>query len=143
MARIDFYTLGPKYRGDRLRFACQLIEKIRTQHWRILVHCPEAALAQTLDQLLWSFRPDSFLAHGQLGRVDPELTPILISPNGEPEQERQVLINLGLEVPAFFSRFERVCELVDQTPQVLAAGRRRWAWYSQQSLTLEHHRLGG
>ncbi|MBK5968248.1 MULTISPECIES: DNA polymerase III subunit chi [Thiorhodovibrio] len=141
MTRIDFYTLEAG-RGDRFQFACQLIEKIRAQGLRALVHCPDAAQARALDRLLWTFREGSFLPHGLVGEVDVELTPVLISPDGQPAQEHQVLLNLALDVPEFFARFQRVCELIDQTPEVLAAGRRRWAWYKQQSCQLEHHRIG-
>lgn len=141
MTRIDFYTLGQGYPGDRWQFACRLITKIRAQGLRVLVHCPDARQAQALDRLLWTFDEDSFLPHGLIDRVDAELTPVLISPNGEPHSEQQVLVNLAFEAPAFFSRFERVCELIDQTPEVLKAGRRRWAWYKEQACRLEHHRI--
>ncbi|EIC21909.1 DNA polymerase III subunit chi [Thiorhodovibrio frisius] len=139
MTRVDFYTLGKQYPGDRFHFACRLIGKIRSQGLRVLVHCPDAGQAQALDRLLWSFDEGSFLPHGLIGRVDAELTPVLISPNGEPQAEHQVLVNLGLEVPAFFSRFQRLCELIDQSAEVRKAGRRRWAWYKEQSCRLEHH----
>ncbi len=141
MTRIDFYTLGETYQSDRLGFACRLIEKIRRQGLRILVYCPDFTQARALDLLLWNFSDESFLPHGLVGRVDAELTPVLISPDGEPASEHQVLINLGLEVPAFFPRFERVCELIDRTPEVILAGRRRWAWYKDQPFRLEHHRI--
>jgi DNA polymerase-3 subunit chi len=141
MTRIDFYTLGKPYPGDRFHFACRLIAKIRRQGLRVLVHCPDANQARAFDRLLWTFEDQSFLPHGLIGQVDPELTPVLISPNGQPESEHQTLVNLGLEVPDFFARFHRVCELIDQTPEVLQAGRRRWAWYKDQPHRLEHHRI--
>ncbi|WPL16034.1 DNA polymerase III subunit chi [Thiorhodovibrio winogradskyi] len=143
MTRVDFYSLEPSFRGNRFDFACRLIEKIRTQGLRVLVHCPDIAQARALDRLLWTFRDEAFVPHGLVGQVDAEWTPVLISPNGEPVVENQVLINLAQEVPDFFSRFQRVCELIDQAPRVLTAGRQRWAWYKQQSVRLEHHRIGG
>jgi DNA polymerase-3 subunit chi len=142
MTRVDFYTLDPGYRGDRLGFACRLIEKIRARGLRVLVHCPDSGEAQSLDRRLWSFREDSFIPHGRVGQVDATLTPVLISPNGEPATEQQVLINLALEAPAFFARFARLCELLDQRPEVLEAGRQRWKWYQQQGCPLAHHRIG-
>jgi len=138
-ARIDFYTLSERYPGDRFQFACRLIAKVRGQGLRVVVHCPRVDEARAFDRLLWSFDLGSFIPHGLIGRVDVALTPVLISPNGEPESEHQVLVNLALEAPPFFSRFQRVCELVDQTPEVLAAGRRRWNWYKGQACRLEHH----
>lgn len=142
MTQVDFYTLAPGYPGDRLGFACRLIEKIRAQGLRVLVHCPDVTEAGNLDRLLWTFREDSFIPHGQVGQVDAALTPVLISPAGEPTTEQQVLINLALEVPGFFPRFTRLCELLDQRPQVLEAGRQRWKHYQQQGCALAHHRIG-
>ena len=69
--------------------------------------------AQHLDRLLWTFKDQSFLPHGLVEKTDLELTPILIGQGEPPMGNTQVLINLGSEVPAFFERFERLCELVD------------------------------
>jgi DNA polymerase-3 subunit chi len=145
MTRIDFYTLEPDSPGDRLLLACRLCERIRSEGLRILVHCPDAGIARQLDRLLWTFRDDAFLPHGILGpdtaTIDPVLTPILISPDGQPEAEDQALINLGTEVPTFFSRFQRVCEPIDQDPEGRAAGRERFCWYRDRGYPLEHHAI--
>ncbi|TVQ90310.1 MAG: DNA polymerase III subunit chi [Chromatiaceae bacterium] len=143
MTRIDFYVLKPGARGDRLDLTCRLVQRIHDQQQlRILLHCPEPRLARDLDRRLWTFRDDSFLPHGLVGETDPTLTPILISSDGEPANEQQVLINLGLEVPTFFARFARLCEPLDQDPTVLAAGRRRYACYREQGLPLASHQVG-
>jgi DNA polymerase-3 subunit chi len=145
MTRIDFYTLEPDSPGDRLLLVCRLCERIRSEGLRILVHCPDAGIARQLDRLLWTFRDDAFLPHGILGvdtaTIDPVLTPILISPDGQPEVEDQALINLGPEVPTFFSRFQRVCEPIDQEPGVRASGRERFRWYRERGYPLEHHEI--
>ena len=141
MTRIDFYVLKDGSTVDRFGLSCRLIERIRAEDRRILVHCPDRSQAQQLDRLLWTFREDSFLPHGLVGETDPELTPILISADGEPRGEDQVLINLGLEVPEFFSRFERLCEPLDQDPAVRAAGRKRYAYYRDCGYPLQHHQV--
>ncbi len=143
MTRIDFYVPKPGVAGDRFRLCCRLVERILTTRMRILVHCPDADQARHLDQLLWTFKEDSFLPHGLVGETDPGLTPVLISADGQPETEDQVLINLGAEVPNFFSRFERLCEPLDQDPAVIQAGRRRWAYYRDCGYPLQHNEVGG
>jgi DNA polymerase IIIc chi subunit len=99
MTRIDFYSLEPDSGGDRFILTCRLVERIRANGARVLIHCPDPEQAQHLDRLLWTFREDSFLPHGLVGKTDHDLTPVLISGDGTPENEDQVLINLSAEVP--------------------------------------------
>ncbi|MFD2113030.1 DNA polymerase III subunit chi [Thiorhodococcus fuscus] len=141
MPQIDFYSLKPTSRGDRFQVACRLAERIRAQNLRLLIHCPDRDEARHLDRLLWTYREDSFLPHGLAGKVDQELTPILIAEDGRPETETQVLLNLGREVPGFFTRFDRVCDLVDLDPTLRAAGRERFRYYRDQGHPLRHHQI--
>lgn len=141
MTHIKFYSLHENSRGDYLQLACRLVERIRADHLRILVYCPELATAHLFDRLLWTFHQNSFLPHGIVGNVDPQLTPILISCDGQPETEQQVLLNLSLEIPRFFERFERVCELIDHAPERVTSGRERFRQYRERGFPLEHHSI--
>lgn len=141
MTRIDFYSLESGSTGDRFLLTCRLVERIRATGARILIHCPDTEQARHLDRLLWTFRDESFLPHGLVTRTDPELTPILISADGTPETEDQVLINLDSGVPAFFGRFERLCEPVDHDPAARLAGRERFRYYRERGYPLAHHQI--
>ncbi|WP_462320602.1 DNA polymerase III subunit chi [Halochromatium sp.] len=149
MTRIDFYVLKEGSRSDRFGLSCRLVERIYNsvpateKPPRVLIYCPDAQQARYLDRLLWSFREDSFLPHGLVGETDPQLTPILISTDGQPETEDQVLINLSpsAEAPPFFSRFERLCEPLDHEPEIRHAGRKRYLYYRDSGYPLEHHSL--
>ena len=143
MTRIDFYTLEPDSPGDRFLLSCRLVERVRAAGLRVLIHCPDPEQARHLDRLLWTFRQESFLPHGIVGQtgLDLSLTPVLISRDGTPDSEDQVMIDLALEVPTFFSRFERVCEPVDQDPAVRTAGRERFRYYRDRGYPLEHHQV--
>jgi len=150
MTRIDFYLLKDGSRGDRFQLCCRLVERIyrgtpdgAKPPPRVLIHCPQAQQARHLDRLLWSYRDDSFLPHGLVGETDPTLTPILISTDDQPRTEDQVLINLSAsaEAPSFFSRFERLCELLDQDPEIRQAGRKRYLYYRDRGYPLAHHQV--
>jgi DNA polymerase-3 subunit chi len=141
MTRIDFYSLDADSGGDRFLLVCRLVERIRANGARVLIHCPDPGQAQHLDRLLWTFREDGFLPHGRVGQTDPELTPVLISGDGSPDAEDQVLINLSSEVPEFFGRFERLCEPIDHDPATRLAGRERFRYYRDRGYPLEHHRI--
>jgi DNA polymerase III subunit chi len=139
MPTIDFYTLDTASPGDRYLLTCHLVEDLYQDGARVLIHCPETERARHLDQLLWTYRQESFIPHGLVGQVDPALTPILIGADLSRQTEAAVLINLAVEVPADFARFERVCEPVDQDPAVRAAARLRFRYYRDQGFPPHHH----
>lgn len=141
MTRVDFYSLEERSGGDRFLLTCRLVERIHTEGFRIFIQVPDREQARHIDRLLWTFRQQSFLPHGPADEADPELTPILIGHGGDPGDENQVLINVGLEVPTFFSSFERLCEPVDQDPAVRHAGRKRYAYYRDRGYPLHHHKI--
>jgi DNA polymerase-3 subunit chi len=141
MTHIDFYTLESESGGDRFLLTCQLVDRFHASGARVLIHCPQPEWARHLDRLLWTFRDESFLPHGLVGQADPRVTPILISADGGPEREDQVLINLSLQVPGFFGRFERLCEPIDLDPNVRNAGRERFRYYRDRGYPLAHHAL--
>ena len=88
MARIDFYTLDPDSPGDRYLLTCRLVERVREEGLRVLIHCPDQERARHLDRLLWTYRQDSFIPHGLVGQTDPVLTPVLIDGGGNPPTEQ-------------------------------------------------------
>jgi DNA polymerase III subunit chi len=141
MTEINFYSLAPDSRGEQLLLACRLVERIWATKLRILIYCPEQVVAQSLNRLLWTFRQDSFLPHGFYNRVDPVWTPVLISSDGRPETECQVLINLSSEIPSFVDRFARVCEIIDNDSLNIHAGRERFRRYRERGYSLVHHSI--
>lgn len=141
MTKVDFYSLQPDSRGDRFLLTCRLVARIRASDLRVLIHCPDAEQARHLDRLLWTFREDSFVPHGVVGKVDAELTPVLISGDGTPAVENQVLINLAHEIPECAGRFARLCEPIDHEPAARAAGRERFRVYRERGYPLAHHQI--
>jgi DNA polymerase-3 subunit chi len=143
--RIDFYTIAADGAGDRLQLTCRLVQRAHGEGLRVFIATPDQSTAQAIDDLLWTFREDSFIPHGLVGDTDPELTPILIgsSPPSEMGAPTQVLINLRFDVPADLDRWERLLEPIDQDPEVRAAGRRRFAHYKTLGYPLNHHEVSG
>ncbi|MCG6860170.1 MAG: DNA polymerase III subunit chi [Chromatiaceae bacterium] len=141
MTRIDFYSLKEHSGGDRFLLACRLVERIHPAGHRILIQVTDRDQACHLDRLLWTFKQQSFLPHGLANDSDRELTPILIGHDEDPGEENQVLINLSQDVPEFFGRFERLCELIDQDASVREAGRKRYAYYRDRGYPLHHHEI--
>ena len=73
-------------------------------------------------------------------RTDPDC-PVLIGHADAPEGLNQVLINLDMAVPLFFSRFERVVEIVNQDEIQRQQARERFKFYRDRGYDLHTHNL--
>ncbi len=141
MTQIDFYILEEETSGNPYGIACRLAEKAWKNGHRVLLQVQSENDAQHLDRLLWTFHDQSFLPHGRLGSADPALNPILIGHGGSGGEEHDVLINLAGEVPSFFSRFERVAEIVPSEPSAKAASREHYRFYRDRGYPLQTHSI--
>jgi len=146
MPQIDFYILPQAEREARFAFACRLIEKAHGLGHRVYVHAENNDDAKQLDDLLWSYRPASFLPHGIVGNnktgdagKPEQRTDVEIGCSGNAGDHVDVLINLSLAVPAFYERFARVSEIVVQEPAVLHATRISWKFYSDKGIAINRH----
>ena len=139
VTRVGFYVVQAARQEQRLHVAVRLADKAFARGHRIFINAADETQARSLDELLWSYRPASFLPHGLLGMQHGEL--IAIGWGQDPGAHDDLLINLQLEVPAFFRRFKRVAEVVTQDPASLDALRRSWTFYKARGYRLEKHDL--
>jgi DNA polymerase-3 subunit chi len=139
MTRVGFYVVQAAAASDRLHVAARLADKALAQGHRIYINAVDRAQAEVLDELLWSFRPASFLPHGLAGSEQSEQ--IAIGWGQDPGTHNDLLINLQLDIPAFFSRFKRVAEVVTQDQDSLSALRKSWVFYKDRGYQLEKHDL--
>lgn len=140
MTRIDFYVLEGARGQARARYACRLVDKAYAMGHRIYVHTGGPGQTRYLDELLWTFREDGFIPHEAATAGDDQAhCAVLIGHDQEPGDDRLVLVNLAEEVPLFFSRFERMAEIVDEEGR--GAARERFAWYKERGYPLQHHRI--
>lgn len=139
MTLVGFYVVQAAAPGERLQVAARLADKAFRRGHRIFINASDQRQAEELDQLLWTFRPSSFIPHGLYGQEHSET--VAIGWGQDPEGHTDLLINLQLEVPAFFSRFKRVAEVVTQEPASLAALRKSWTFYQERGYQLEKHDL--
>lgn len=140
MTRIDFYISDDPAPTSRTRIACRLTEKAYRSGHRVYIHTASPDETLALDDLLWTFRGGSFVPHSTYSDAEPD-DPVIIGHGAEPGNEDDLLINLAPAVPAFFSRFNRVAEIVDGAPQTKALARERFRFYRDRGYTLETHHL--
>lgn len=141
MTRIDFYVLSETARDTRCGFACKLTEKAYRLGRKVYIHAETPVQAAEIDDMLWTFRAGSFLPHAPYSTEAAADHPILIGCNLEPTGHTDVLVNLTQEVPLFFSRFERVAELVGQDEAQRQNARERFRFYRERGYLLESHTI--
>lgn len=141
MTRVDFYLLATADETARLRIVCRLADKIVSLGQRLHINTHDEEQSRLLDRLLWTFQDISFLPH-QPACPDSSTVPITLAHERAPASSVDVLINLAPDTPPFFSRFDRVVEVVDEQPAVRTAGRERYRFYRDRGYALQHHQLG-
>lgn len=141
MARADFYLIAkPRFRQEPLRLVCELARRAFESEQPTLVLARDAAQAEELDDLLWSFDPDAYLPHQIAGIADPEddeVTPILVVPPGVETPSRPLVINL--RDAAATGDFARVLEVVPADESSREPLRARWREYQQRGFELTKH----
>jgi len=142
MTRVDFYVLPEASADGPLPTACRLCEKAAGAGKRVHVHAPDEEVAREFDRLLWIYKQGGFVAHERIGTSDDPAPASVLIGTGEPlPSHSDVLVNLGLEVPAFFDRFERVLEIVAGDTATRGASRARFKFYRDRGLAPETHKL--
>ncbi len=141
MPRIDFYILEEQTSQARLLLACKLIEKAYKSRHRIYIQANNQDEAHQLDELLWTYREDSFLPHNLYGEGPEPAPPIQIGFDATPDKHRDILINLNETVPSFYQQFSRLLEIVVNVPEIQAYAREHFRFYKSQGHDIKTHKL--
>ena len=139
MPRADFYLIDkPRFREEPLLLVCELARKAFDAGLYTLVLTRDAAQAEALDDLMWSFDPDEYLPH-QIAGMDEgdDDTPILISTPDMDIPARTLLINLRDAAPT--GSFDRVLEVVPADPSARGPLRERWKHYQALGFDVNKH----
>jgi DNA polymerase-3 subunit chi len=144
MTQVDFYILESDSDDARLHLACRIADKATQQDQHVFINSTSDIEAQKLDELLWTFSQGSFIPH-RIVRQSLDQTPIepvIIGLNQPPVGERwDVLVNLAADVPEFFSRYQRVAEVVDGNSLRREQSRERYRFYRDRGYKLNNHRV--
>lgn len=126
---------------ERFQFACKLIEKAYKNNHRIYAHVNNENEAHMLDELLWTYKDNSFLPHNIVGEGPNQVPPIQIGFTTAPSKHHDLLLNLNNSVPDFYLQFARVLEIVINLPDVQEPARERFKFYKQHNHSLHTHKL--
>jgi DNA polymerase III subunit chi len=105
-----------------------LLEKSRERGWRALVRGAQPQRLELLDAHLWTYRDDSFLAHGLDSDGDATRHPILLTvQSGANPNQAQVLFCIDGADFAPDERFLRICVVFDGSDSAaLTHARSQW-----------------
>ena len=108
---------------------------------RVLAFCPDAQAGSKLSRLLWTAQPVSFIPHCLPGNALAAMTPVIVDHEGSDPPHDDVLINLRAEWPPFFSRFQRLIEIVSLDEQDRSQARARFKFYRDRGYAIQSHDL--
>lgn len=138
MTKIDFHILPTLQADEVFQYVARLTQKARDRKLNVLIATENAEQNEQVSQALWGFQPSAFIPHQDIS--EPHLA-IQLSHTEHSGEHHDVLINLREKIPEFFSRFERVFEVVCQQPQWLSASRERYRFYQDHGYSIDRHDL--
>lgn len=130
--QIEFHVLEETSEQRSLLYLCQLIEKAHGDNRRLYIHTNNQEEAQKLDQLLWTYRDDSFLPHSLYNPDDDLPPPIQIGHGHNHPLAHDILVNLADNIPPFSGQFKQIIEIVFSNPTVQQLARERYKQYRDQ-----------
>jgi DNA polymerase III subunit chi len=140
--RVDFYVLKSSTPKQRWTFACRLTEKAYLHDLRVVLLSENAAEAEMMDEMLWTFNERSFVPHGIHGRSSGrDATPVKLTPDPDAIESADLLVNLSARLPSRLERFSRIAEIIDADDERRRLGRERFKAYRDLKLTVETHQL--
>lgn len=139
MTRIDFHTNIP----DKLAYACRLARKAYAARAKVVVLTENAQQAEELNASLWTVSDLDFIPHVLAGDPLAPQTPIVITDDESAVlPHHEMLVNLTRRLPANFTQFARVFEIISVDEEDAAEGRKRYVAYKKQSYPLTHFVAG-
>ncbi len=134
-ARVDFYLSKATHFQECRQLVCFLAEKCYQQGHSAIVHLESKEETEILDQLLWTFRPESFLPH----QITSPLT-ITMAKLNENNLDA-LIINDCLPAHAEPLKLARLLQIVPNQINLRELAREHYRFYKQQGYQLFTHEI--
>ncbi len=115
--------------SDKLAKVAELCEKAVARGRQLTVLVQDKEMGNQLQQQLWQQSATSFLPTAKPDDVMSQYAPIIIDVDGQHLMQDDILINLQVDHPPFFSRFRYLVELVGMDEADKTAARVRFKFY--------------
>ena len=137
MTQIDFYF----HVENKLQTACALSAKACARGLRVLAFCPDAEAGRKFSRMLWTAPAIGFVPHCAPDDRLAAVTPVIVDHDGSHLPHDQVLLNLRHDWPPFFSRFQRLIEIVSIDEDDRRLARERYKFYRDRGYEIQKHDL--
>lgn len=105
----------------------QLLEKTLERGWRAVVQVGQQDRLEALDEMLWTYTPESFLPHGSARDGNPAEQPVYLTTGSDTPNAAAIRFLVEGADPAAYTGFDRMIFLFDgNNPDAVAAARAQW-----------------
>ena len=123
-----------------------LVEKAAARGWRVIVQTVDDLRLKTIDDLLWTYSPESFLPHGTSREANAARHPVLLTTeagNANAAALRMYVEGAEVDLEPGSATYERVILLFDGgNDEELAGARRQWSRLKGQGFALAYWQQG-
>ena len=140
MLEVSFYVLSTAGMQERFRYACKIIQTAYRKGSFCYVQTDSPQQSHTLDEMLWTFSPNSFIPHQIYQDELPQFpNTVLIGHQPAPAQWQKVILNLSSVVPVDLNNTEKLLEILDNDEQIKIPARQRYRHYQQLGFKLNKY----
>jgi len=140
MIKVDFYLLNTENFNQSISILCRLVEKAYQKNHRLYINTDDKAIADEINNKLWTFRENNFIPHSLYHESDSNC-PIAIGYQLTPENFDDVLINLTTDIPDYYDKFKRVIEFVYNDTKFKEHSRQRFQLYRKNGCVMNTHKV--
>ena len=133
MPKVFFYHNAE----NKLITVCQLLRKAAAQGKAVTVFCGSQNALDSLDRLLWTYDPISFVPHCRVGDPLAANTPILLTTSPTALHGAARLLYLGTEQPPVLEGVEALIEVVGQDDEDRIPARSRFRAYKELGYSIQ------
>ncbi|MFZ2620683.1 MAG: DNA polymerase III subunit chi [Alphaproteobacteria bacterium] len=144
--KIQFYQVQGTTPAEADAVLPSLLERILATGAKAVVRCPTVERMERVSQLLWSYNPTSFLAHGCAGDAHESAHPVWLTPEQYNPNAATFLLSLGgvlgtVPLPEETGSYERVLDIFDASDAQVHTARARWKHWKNQGHEMAYYAL--
>jgi len=119
--------------------ACEIAEESYVRGRKLQIIALDQEQAERLDDLLWTFKPGSFVPHGLwVGSPDEPDQPVVITTRKQQVPGMDSLLMMGYSEVDLVSQFSHAFHLVVDNEERLDSSRRYWTLLKDAGFSLRH-----
>jgi len=136
MTDVRFYHLSRKSLEQALP---EILGKAYERGHRAVVMTSSDAQVESLNNLLWTYHPESFLPHGSIKNGHAPEQPIWLTVKDENPNSADLLVLIDGAASQNVKDYNLCCEIFDGTDEdAVKSARERWAGYKEQGYNLSY-----